>query len=170
MSAEGSGHNCFGHMDGHLQPSEGLALSLMAPLLYVAPFYCVPGMVRASRDANKTILFRCCGVTGACIACILLVQFYPRMPECPVHHWLGLSASAGSVGLPIVMLVGVYFQTVFLDIASGSKAIPYTCAPRQIVIRDLLLAPLSEEVVFRGYICWVRHLSWLANSTAAATC
>lgn len=143
-------------MDGHLQPSEGLALSLMAPFLYVAPFYCAPGMARASRDDIKTIVFRCCGATVACVACILLVHFYPRMPACPIEHWLGLSVSIGSVALPLVMLLGVYFQTVFLDMASGNKAIPYLTSPRHIVIRDLIMAPVSEEVVFRGYICWVR--------------
>ena len=143
-------------MEAHLRPTEGLALSLLAPFLYVVPFYCVPSMARASRDGLKTILFRCCGVTVACVACILLVQLYPRMPECAIHNWLGLSATVGSVALPVAMLLGIYFQSVFLDIASGSKGIPYTSAPLHIVLRDLVLAPLSEEVVFRGYICWVR--------------
>jgi membrane protease YdiL (CAAX protease family) len=139
-----------------LQPFEGLALSLLAPVLYVLPFYCAPGMATASRDDLKTVLFRCCGVTGAAVACILLVHFYPRMPSCAVHQWLGLLVTSGSVNLPVVLLMAVYSQT-FVDMVSGKRAIPYTTSPLHVVVRDLIMAPVSEEIVFRGYICWVCH-------------
>lgn len=148
-----------------MQPWEGVALALSAPLLYVAPSYCVPSMARVPRDEVKAIVFRCSGAAATCAACIALAQFYPRMPVCSINQWMGLSVSLGSMVIPVGMLLAVYFQTLFLDLASGSKAIPYATAPRHIVIRDLVMAPLSEEIVFRGFICWV--CSSLLSLTAA---
>jgi hypothetical protein len=145
-------------MVSRLQPSEGLTLSALAPFLYIAPFYCAPGVARASREEPNTVLFRCCGAAAASAACMLLIHFHPRMPPCAMHHRLGLSVSVGSVALPFVMLLCVYLPSI-LDIASGKKAVPYAKTARHLVIRDLIVAPVSEELVFRGYVSWVRHAS-----------
>jgi prenyl protein peptidase len=135
--------------------AEALLLSLTLPVLYVLPFYCYPKLAKAPRNDLCTVAFRCAAVCVSSILCVAIVHFQVgKQRDCALWEWLGLFPSMSSLLLSVVMLLCMYVPSL-LDLLAKNTKLPYTSTATHICLRDLVLAPLFEEVVYRGCHCYL---------------
>ena len=124
------------------------------PLVFVLPFYVIPGSLNRRRNDVSTVFFR---VAVSCTTTLLVtaaVHASPARCGLPVAAWLGLSASAATLAVPAALVAGLYAGTI-ARIAAGRASVPYRDTASHLAVRNLLFAPVIEELVFRACICRV---------------
>ena len=119
---------------------------------YVIPMYAVSG----SRNDVTTVYKRSVAVFMSSLVSVGIVHAIVY-DSCDLVAWIGLSTSM----LKNLSIATRIFLSLFLgplvQVASawyqGNASLPYLDAPKHIVLRNLLIAPIAEELVFRSCIC-----------------
>lgn len=144
-----------------------LLCALLFTALYVAPFYLSPtlrSVSLASRDSPSVIRARVRSVTLTCAACavinVYILAFYGHATLHDVLRLWGvwpisLIDIAKLVGLVAVLFVGPLFKSL---IAEGEwRDITPSIIKAELIdswvgYRNIVVAPLSEEIVFRSLV------------------
>jgi prenyl protein peptidase len=139
-----------------LQPLTAVIACILVPIAFCLPFYCYPALLRDSRNDIRVVAFRSASTIASCTMCILIVQLSPAGCNLELSAWLGLRLTPRAVLLPAVVSLSMYTGPL-LQIIQGRSPVPYCKADLHIKFRNLLIAPLVEELLFRG--CIVRILA-----------
>lgn len=127
-------------------------LGMLVSCAYVLPFYVIPS---ASRDVPSTICYRSMAVAISAVVAIVVVYVCTNDCTTSMPQRLGLKLDWRDIALPIILFCTL-FGGPLLQICLQRKRgipLPYMQAPIHIVVRNLAVAPLTEEVVFRACLC-----------------
>lgn len=126
----------------------------MIPVAFVLPFYLQPGSTRVARNDASTVWFRVVAASVASLAVVACVHWSPARCGLSLTEWLGIKASVYDIALAARLLVFL-FSGPIAQLLGGGMEVPYMSCPVHMVVRNLLCAPLTEELVFRACVCRV---------------
>jgi prenyl protein peptidase len=150
-----------------ISPTTALLSAFLFTALYVAPFYLSPtlrSVSLAARDSPSVIRARVRSVTLTCLACALLnislLAFHAHAtPRDVLRLWglypISLPDIVKLLALVSVLFIGPLFKTLIVEgeyrflTPSNLKTSLFSS---WIAYRNLIIAPLSEEFVFRSLV------------------
>lgn len=150
-----------------ISPHVALLCAFAFTAFYVAPFYLSPtlrSVTPAARDSPSVIRARVRSVTLACIACAIvnvciLLIYGNATPRDVLRLWglwpIAFIDIAKQLGLVAVLFVGPLFKSL---IAEGEwRLITPSYIKAELIdswtgYRNIIVAPLSEELVFRSQV------------------
>lgn len=150
-----------------ISPRAALLCAFLFTAFYVAPFYLSPTLRSvsiASRDSPSVIRARVRSVTLACVACALVNVYILAVlghatPRDVLRLWgvwpIALADTLKLVGLVAVLFVGPLFKSL---VAEGEwRSITPSTIKSELIdswtgYRNIIVAPLSEELVFRSLV------------------
>ena len=126
------------------------------PAAYVLPFYLQPGGLSADRNAVPVVWYRACACTLAAAGIVAAIHHSAAACNLSLSSWLGMqSLSAKGLLTTLKLLFAIYAGTL-IQLFQRCMSLPYKQAQVHIGLRDLLVGPVLEEVVFRA--CSMRIL------------
>jgi prenyl protein peptidase len=152
--------------DGLTVP-QALAASAAIPVLFVVPFYFHSVFFRAPRDNPQVILYRAATAAFASLAITLTVNASPASCHITRFRWIGLRSHPAALLRTLALSLSLYTGTI-TQILLSTMQVPYHSASPHLTFRNLLIAPLLEELVFRACICRVLASASLPPATIIA--
>ncbi|WPH04054.1 Hypothetical protein R9X50_00693800 [Acrodontium crateriforme] len=150
-----------------LSPSTALFSALLFTLLYLAPFYLSPALRTSSlqsRDAPSIIRARSRAVALACMACtmiaVVVLTTHGHASPFDVLHLLGIWPVVAldvvkTIVLLAVLFIGPLYESLLVDgdwCSWSPSSLKEAVWDRWTGYRNLIIAPVSEELVFRSLV------------------
>lgn len=150
-----------------ISPTTALLCALFFTLLYLAPFYLSPALRTSSlnsRDAPSIIRARTRAVGLTCVACtfiaVALLVIYGHATPRDVLRLLGIWPVVAldifkTIALLAVLFVGPLYESLLVDgdwRSWSPSSLKEAVWDRWTGYRNLIIAPVSEELVFRSLV------------------
>ena len=135
----------------------GISLCLGLSLFYVSSLYVWD--IKLPRDDPSVIKRRTISVLFSTVVCIFATQKYTNMPfQIPPIRWDHVFSTTGQI---LILMAGPLVRTVF----AGRNFASLTSG--WVFLRNLIVAPVSEEIVFRACFLQILTASGFSSRIAA---
>jgi prenyl protein peptidase len=123
------------------------------PVAFVAPFYMGHVDSKHGRHDPRVVWTRSMSAVAVTATTVALVHMSPWSCGLSLTQWLGLLTMPLASSRIALQLVLQLYAGRWVQLLGGSAPIPYGRTPLHITLRNLLIAPIVEEFLFRGCVC-----------------